>query len=487
MAFVNILQGVGLFSQGIPFESLLLLWLYTNVLAVTSMVLAAAVAERRTAEENMRHLAQHDSLTGLPNRIMLLDRIDQAIAHAIRRHSQVAILFVDIDRFKIINDSLGHSVGDQFLIQVASMLRQNLREGDTVTRHGGDEFVIVLDDVAHCEDINTVAEKILKSMGRSFFVQGMQLHSTVSIGISLYPNDGMDVDTLLKNADIAMYRAKDLGRNNFVYFSSEMNARAVERLSMENRLRQARERGEFYLYYQPQYDARTGLVIGAEALIRWRNSEGEWVLPAVFVPLLEETGLIKSVGAWALGAACQQLAKWRAKGWNNLRMSVNISSRQISDPQLVEEVSRALEKHKLPPNKLELEITESLLVNQDIVTEETLQQLVDLGVRLAVDDFGTGYSSLSYLHQLSVNTLKIDRSFVKGIPANENSVAIARAIIGLGHSLHLDLIAEGVETEEQREYLLDLGCPLMQGNLLSNPVPAKEFAKLMEGSIEHSQ
>lgn len=482
IALINILRGVGVFAQGLPFESLLLLWLYTNVLAVTSMVLAAAVAERRLAEENMRHLAQHDALTGLPNRIMLLDRIEQAIAHAIRRHSQVAILFVDIDRFKIINDSLGHTVGDQFLIQVANLLRQNLREGDTVTRHGGDEFVIVLDDVIHYEDINTVAEKILKAMGRSFFVQGIQLHSTASIGISLYPNDGADGDTLLKNADIAMYRAKDLGRNNFVYYSAEMNARAVERLSLENKLRQALERGEFSLYYQPQFDARSGRVVGAEALLRWHNPEGEWIYPAIFVPLLEETGLIKTVGAWALDAACSQLAKWRAKGWDHLRMSVNISSRQISDPQLVEQVSRALVKHNLPPNRLELEITESLLVHQDAATDETLQRLVDLGIRLAVDDFGTGYSSLSYLHELSINTLKIDRSFVRGIPANENSVAIARAIIGLGQSLHLDLIAEGVETEEQRQYLLGIGCSFMQGNLLGNPVPARDFTKLMETS-----
>ena len=482
VAFINIIRGQGLFAQGSTLESLLLLWLYTNVLAVTSMVLAAAVNERRLIEASMRHLAQHDPLTGLPNRITLQDRLGQAIVHAQRRHCQAAVLFVDIDRFKIINDTLGHAVGDQFLIQVADRLRQCVREEDTVTRPGGDEFVVVLDDVAHGDDVIKVAEKILVKLREPFPIQGTFLHSTASIGISLYPHDGHATEALLKHADIAKYRAKSLGRNGFAFYSSDMNAQAVERLAMENRLREALAREEFLLHYQAQYDAKTGRVLGAEALLRWQKSENELVAPDTFIPVLEEMGLINLVGVWVLETACEQLAQWHARGWGHLRMSVNVSSRQFSDAQLSLHIMQALDKRHLPPHQLELEITESMLVRQDLVTEQTLDKLVNLGVRLAVDDFGTGYSSLSYLHRLSIDTLKIDRAFVTNIPANENSAAIAQAIIGMGKSLHLDLVAEGVETLEQHVFLRDLGCQMVQGYLFSHPLPAEEFVRLIEAN-----
>ncbi len=482
VAFINIVHGQGLFAQGSTLESLLLLWLYTNVLAVTSMVLAAAVNERRLIEAGMRHLAQHDPLTGLPNRMTLQDRLGQTINHAQRQHCQVAVLFVDIDRFKIINDTQGHAIGDQFLVQVANRLRQCVRKEDTVSRPGGDEFVVVLNDITHSDDAIKVAEKILADLREPFTSQGVLLHSTASLGISLYPHDGLDTEALLTHADIAMYRAKSLGRNGFAFYSPDMNSQAVERLDLENRLRDALARDEFRLHYQAQYDAKTGRVVGAEALLRWQKSETELAAPDTFIAALEEMGLINAVGIWVLETACEQLAQWHARGWTHLRMSINVSCRQFSDAQLPQQVRTALAKRHLAPQQLELEITESMLVRQDAITEHTLDELVKLGVRLAVDDFGTGYSSLSYLHRLSIDTLKIDRAFVTDIPGNENSAAIAQAIIGMGKSLHLDLVAEGVETMAQHIFLRDLGCQMVQGFLFSRPIPAEDFMRLVESN-----
>lgn len=482
VTLISIIRGTGIFAQGESFESLLLLWLYMNVSAITGMVLAASVSDRRRAEAGLLHLARHDALTGLPSRATLGDRIEQAIRHADRRHCQAAVLFVDVDRFKAINDTFGHSAGDEFLVQAAQRLRHSVRDEDTVTRHGGDEFVIVLDDVNYGEDVVKVAHKILEAMRMPFTILGMPLHMTASIGVSLYPADGKDAETLLKAADIAMYRAKDMGRNNHVFYSSEMNARAAERFTLENQLRGALERREYVLHYQPQYDARDGRILGVEALLRWRNERGELIPPDVFVPLLEETGLINRVGAWVIDTACEQLARWHERGWEHLRLAVNISSRQVSDTALPDQVASALARWRLSPTRLELEITESLLLRQDATTEKVLQRLVDLGVLLAVDDFGTGYSSLSYLHRLSIDTLKIDRAFVTDIPANADSVAIARAIIGLGQSLLLNLVAEGVETEAQHAFLRELGCHMMQGYLFSHPVAADELTLLLEAS-----
>lgn len=481
VSLYNIILGGSLFGSAGAFASMVLLWLYINVSAITAMVLAASVSERRQAENELRHLAHHDALTGLPSRAVLGDRIEQAIRQSERHHCQTAILFVDVDRFKVINDTLGHSAGDAFIIQVAQRLRASVRDKDTVTRQGGDEFVIVLDDVTQIEAVAKVAYTILQAMRVNFIIQDTPLHMSARIGISLYPSDGSDAETLLKHADIAMYRAKDRGRDTHVFYASDMNVRVAERLSLENSLRGALARGEFELYYQPQYDAQSGRILSAEALLRWRNDQGELIQPDTFVPLLEETGLIHEVGAWVIDQACEQLATWRNEsGWTQLRLAINIFSRQVSDVRLPQHVSAALFRWQIPPVLLELEITESLMVNKEPATEDVLRRLVDLGVLLAVDDFGTGYSSLSYLHQLSIDTLKIDRAFVTHIPANENSTAIARAIIGLGQSLHLNLIAEGVETKEQQTFLRDPGCNLMQGYLFSPPVTAAAFSGLMD-------
>ena len=480
VSLFNIIHGNSLFGSAGVFESMLLLWLYINVSAITGMALAASVSERRYAENQLRHLAQHDALTGLPSRAVLGDRIKQAILSADRLHCQVAVLFVDVDRFKVINDTLGHSAGDDFVIQVAERLSKSVRAKDTVTRQGGDEFVIVLDDVNQIEAATKAATTVLNAMRNCFVVHDTPLHMSASIGISLYPADGNNAETLLQHADVAMYRAKDMGRNNFVFYSPDMNVHATERLAMENRLRGALSRGEFTLDYQPQYDAKNGQILSAEALLRWRNAEGEQATPDIFIPLLEEIGLINEVGAWVIEQGCEQLARWHDCGWTHLRLAINISSHQVSNAELPQQVSTALNRWKLPPTCLELEITESLMVNNDTTTEDVLRRLVDLGVLLAVDDFGTGYSSLSYLHRLSIDTLKIDRAFVTNIPANEDSMAIARAIIGLGQSLRLNLVAEGVETIEQHAFLRELGCNLMQGYLFSRPLTAEAFSRLME-------
>ncbi len=475
----NIILGQGLFAQGDAFESLSLFWLYMNVNLITGMIIAASVSERRRAEEDMRHLARFDALTGLPNRITLNDRINQAILHAERHRCQAAILFVDIDRFKVINDTLGHTIGDEFLIQAAERLLQSVRHEDSVTRHGGDEFVIVIDDMLDGDNIGKIASKILEHLREEFRVQGIPLYATASIGISAYPADGTDADTLLKHADIAMYRAKELGRNAYAYYSSEMNVRAAERLSMENELRGALQRDEFVLHYQPQLFSKDESIAGAEALLRWKNRQGQLVPPGDFIPLLEETGLIKQVGQWVLKTACEQLAEWHAQGWKHCRMAINISSQQINDPLLPRYIAELLARLKLPASHIELEITETLLMRQDPLTNRVLHDLINLGVLLAIDDFGTGYSSLGYLHKLSIDTLKIDRSFVKNIPRNEDSVAIARAIVGLAHSLDLNLIAEGIETREQCEFFRELKCQMMQGFLFSKPLPADQFIALL--------
>ncbi len=476
----NLVHKYGLFSQSNVYESQILLWLYTNVAAITSMILAASVNERREAEAGMRHLAQHDPLTGLPNRITLQEKISQAIAHAERFHKKVAILFLDIDRFKTINDTLGHSIGDQFLVAATEKLKQCVRKGDTVTRHGGDEFVIILDDISQSDDVTFIAEKTLNALHEPFDIQGIPLHVTASIGISLYPIDGNTTDILLKHADIAMYRAKELGRDNFVFYSREINNRAIEQLTMENRLRGALKRNEFIVHYQPKFDINTGQICGVEALLRWQPAPDELVMPDKFIPLLEETGLINDVGAWVLDTACKQLAYWHALGWQELHMSVNSSSRQVNHTALVQYVRESLSNNRLAAHMLELEITESMLVRQDDATEASIQQLVDLGVRLAIDDFGTGYSSLNYLHRLSIDTLKIDRSFVNNLPDNEDCVAITRAIAGLGKSLDLALVAEGIETEEQLAFLKSLGCHTMQGYFLCRPLAAEQITVMLE-------
>ncbi|MFV2061790.1 MAG: putative bifunctional diguanylate cyclase/phosphodiesterase, partial [Gammaproteobacteria bacterium] len=445
MILFNIIFHQGPFSQGSTFESLSLLWMYTNFIAITSLVLAAAISERYIAETNMRHLAQHDHLTGLSNRIALTDRIEYAINLADRQKKSFALLFLDVDRFKVINDSLGHPVGDEMLKQISLRLLGCVRKEDTVSRLGGDEFVILVSEITRPEEITKVAKKIINAIREPINIKNTELHTSVSVGICIYPEDGKNVDTLLKHADIAMYRAKDIGRDTHLFYSADMNIQAEQRLSIENDLRKAIDKNEFFLNYQPQFDTQEQTIKAAEALLRWRKSDGTVISPDNFIPILEETGQINVVGAWVLNEACSQLANWHAAGWKGLRISVNLSSYQLNDQNLVNYIAELLEKYNLPADSLELEITESMLVRNDDQIEKTFEQLVGLGIRLAVDDFGTGYSSLSYLHRLSIDTLKIDRSFIEKIPGNKNSEAIARAIVGLGKSLNLTLIAEGVE------------------------------------------
>jgi diguanylate cyclase (GGDEF)-like protein len=434
----------------------------------------------------MFHLAQHDSLTGLPNRTGLQEELTHAMARASRHDNQLAVLFMDLDRFKTINDTLGHSVGDQLLNSIGPRVRDCIREADTVFRYSGDEFVVLLEDIQQSEYAGKVAEKIAAAIRRPFNVQGLTLHTSASIGVSIYPRDGQDAETLLKNADIAMYRAKDMGRNNATFYSAEMNASAVQRMVIESELRQALHLRQFELHYQPQYDAQGVHLKGCEALIRWRKSEDQLVTPSEFIPVLEETGLIKPVGAWVIERACAQLVEWRALGWALPRISVNVSCQQLTDHNLLNQLRDCLHRREIKPEWLELEITESMLVRQDPTTAQIIQGFVDLGLRLAIDDFGTGYSSLSYLHRMSIDTLKIDRAFVKNIPGKEDSEAITRAIVALGKSMRLELVAEGVETTAQAAFLKELGCDLLQGYLFSRPLPAEEFEQLLRSSLDRA-
>jgi len=438
------------------------------------------ITERMQTQERLVYMAQHDPLTELPNRTLLLDRLKQSLAGARWRNRRTAVLFVDLDRFKTINDTLGHEVGDRLLQQLAARFQASVREGDTVARFGGDEFVILLDDVAAEDDVTRVAQKVLQALAPPFQVDHQTLYVTASIGVSLFPNDGEDASALLKNADIAMYRAKDLGKNTYQFYSADMSARAFERLTLESSLRRALDQREFRLYYQPQVDVESGAIVGVEALLRWQHPEFGLVMPSDFIPLLEETGLIVPVGEWVLQTACAQLAAWHAQGWRQLRLAVNLSPRQFQAQDLMAAVKRALDIFGGDPGRLDLEITEGVLVRHAPATVEALEALDALGVRMAVDDFGTGYSSLSYLRRLPIDTLKIDRAFVRDIPRDPDDSAITSAIIALANSLKLEMIAEGVENEAQRDFLRAQGCRVMQGYLFSRPQPPEDITRLLQ-------
>jgi diguanylate cyclase (GGDEF)-like protein len=437
--------------------------------------------ERKRYQQQLEHQANYDALTGLPNRNLLHDRLRQAV-YSQRNPRAIAVVFMDLDHFKFVNDSLGHSVGDKLLKGMGERLRSVLREGDTVGRVGGDEFVLILNDQANEEVIFRAMQRISAKVAEPIDVEGKELYVTCSAGISLYPQDGPDVDTLLKHADAAMYRAKEHGRNNFQFYTSEMNDRVNERLSLEHALRRALERHEFLLHYQQKNDLRTGAIIGAEALVRWNHAEWGLVRPARFIPLAEETGLIVPLGEWVLGEACRQARAWMDSGLKPGVVSVNLSARQFRQEGLVRVVSRILEETRLDPSLLEFELTESMVMHNVEAAITTLQGLKSLGVALSVDDFGTGYSSLSYLRQLPVDTLKIDRSFVRDIGAGENpdDGVIAQAIISLGHSLRLKVIAEGVETDAQLRFLKRHGCDELQGFLYGEAVAPADYAKLLE-------
>ena len=430
----------------------------------------------KDVERKLVHLASYDELTGLPNRSLLQDRLRQAMAQADRSGGMVALLFLDLDRFKNINDSLGHDIGDGVLQTAAGRLLGVVGEVDTVARSGGDEFMIMLSDVARIEDITLIAKNAIEALAQSFTVGEHELFVTASIGISVYPRDGTDVQTLLKDADAAMYRAKEGGKNRFEFFTDEMNAAAVRRLQFENMLRQALARREFVLYYQPQADIDTGRIVGVEALVRWQHPELGMVSPAEFIPLMEETGLIVPLGEWILETACRQAIAWHAAGLPELRMAVNVSVKQFMQPELAHVVERILRETGLASSMLKLELTESLFMQETEIVGEVIQALRKLGVRLSVDDFGTGYSSLSYLRRFPVTSVKIDQSFVRSINTDPASAALVRSIIGMAHELQLRVIAEGVETEGHLHFLANHHCDEIQGYLLSQPMPADACA-----------
>jgi diguanylate cyclase (GGDEF)-like protein/PAS domain S-box-containing protein len=433
------------------------------------------ITERSQAEARIQFLAHHDGLTGLPNRVLLRDRDRSALARACSKRSRVALLFLDLDNFKVVNDTLGHVAGDQLLLEVVSRLSQCTRESDTISRQGGDEFILLLNDIPDMESVERIASKILAHLAEPAEINGHVLNTSCSIGIAIFPEDGEDFDSLLQKADTAMYNAKDAGRNIYRFFDDRMNQQAHEHLLLQNRLNQALFSAEFYLHYQPQMEIGSGRVIGMEALLRWRNPELGEVVPARFIPVAEDCGLIVPIGTWVMEEACRQAQRWRQAGWPDLTMSVNLSALQFRRAGLVEMVAGALKRSGLPPHLLELELTESILLQDVENTLDTVRRLKALGVQLSIDDFGTGYSSLSYLKRFAVDRLKIDRSFVRDINTDPDNAAIVRAVIQLAHSLRLDTIAEGVETQEQLAFLRQEGCRGVQGFLLSRPLSSADL------------
>ena len=440
-------------------------------------------SERKAAADRIYYMAHYDALTGLPNRALLHDRILHAIVSAPRLKNKVAILFLDLDRFKNINDTLGHSIGDLLLQSVTERLTACLRSSDTVARLGGDEFIIVIPDLHDASYAATVAQKILDSITMPYVIRDIELHTSVSIGISIYPDDGTANEELIANADVAMYRAKEVGRNNFQFFTPEMNNRSFERLTLENKLRRALERQEFVIYYQPQVNSKTGQIVGAEALVRWQHPEMGLVSPGMFIPIAEDSGLIVRIGEWVFREVCRQAKTWQDEGITPIPVAVNLSAVQFRQNNLVEMVANTLKETGLEPEYLELEITESGIMQNSETAVNTLHLLKQMGLKLSVDDFGTGYSSLSYLKKFPIDKLKIDQSFVRDITTDQDDASIVIAIIGMANSLKLSVIAEGVETIDQLSFLNANGCFETQGYYFSTPLPADKFRLLLVTGI----
>jgi diguanylate cyclase (GGDEF)-like protein/PAS domain S-box-containing protein len=444
------------------------------------------ITDRKVAEERVQYLAYYDAITGLPNRTLLRDRLSKALASARRRKDKVALLFLDLDRFKIVNDSLGHSAGDFLLKEVAARLKRWAREQDTVARLGGDEFLIVLTDVKDIPGAAIAAERLMDAMIAEFVVQGHRLMVSCSLGISIFPEHGADGETLIKNADAAMYSAKDYGRNNFQFFTGDMNAEVVERLALENSLRLALEKKELFLVYQPQMDIATGRITGLEALLRWQNPESGLVPPDKFIRIAENSGLIVPIGEWVLRTACSQARKWQDEGLLAVPVAVNVSAVQFRQEGFRKLIGTVLRETGLAPQYLELELTESLLLSNADVTLSVLRELKAMGLKLAIDDFGTGYSSFSYLKHFPVSKLKIDRSFVRDVAVNPDDAAITTAIISMAKSLNLKVIAEGVEDEAQMTFLRARQCDEIQGYYFSKPLAPEEAADKLRGTAVHA-
>jgi diguanylate cyclase (GGDEF)-like protein len=453
------------------------------------------VAGQAQAEYRMNYLANYDSLTGLPNRALFRDRLEQAMARARRSGRPLALMFIDLDRFKLVNDSLGHEIGDRLLKHVTHQLNDCLRDVDsvvrgvddfslTLSRLGGDEFTVIAEAIETAEDAATVARRILDSLAAPFHVGEEEIVVSASIGISMYPTDDVDLDGLVRHTDMAMYRSKSLGRGMYSFFSDDLNAAVSARLSLEGHLRHAAERKEFELHFQPKADLDSGQITGVEALLRWHRPGHGMVPPDRFITVLEETGLILPVGAWVIRTACRQLGEWDRQGLPPLRMAVNLSARQFRHQFLASLVEDSLRENAIDPRRLEIEMTESVLMEDTEGTRNLLESFARIGVRLAIDDFGTGHSSLSYLRRFNVDTLKIDRSFISSLPDSLEDAAIANAVIALGRSMDMKVVAEGVETEAQAELLRDLGCHEAQGYLLSRPLPAEAFAAWLTARLQ---
>ncbi|MEQ8659379.1 MAG: EAL domain-containing protein, partial [Gammaproteobacteria bacterium] len=455
-------------------------WNSVNRLDATGTLIEAVgiandITELKRSQTELHYLAHHDPLTGLPNRLLLCARLERAIEQAQRRHSAGALLYIDIDRFKNINDSLGHPIGDALLQFAAQRLQGCVRRADTVARLSGDEFTLLLEDIDGPDAAVQVAEKVLGAFAQPFCMEGHEIAVTPSIGISVFPRDGADIDSLLRNADSAMYEAKEKGRNAYAIYSQRMTETALERVRLENDLRRALDNQELVIHYQPQVELASGRLVGAEALLRWNHPELGLVAPDRFIPLAEESGLIVPIGDWVLRTACHAARAWLDAGVPLARIAVNVAGPQIRRGRLPQAVAAALAAAGLPACRLELEVTESFIMSEAEQAIDVLDALRALGVSLSIDDFGTGYSSLSYLKRLPINQLKIDRSFVRDIPDDSDDMAITGAVIALAQSLRLEAVAEGVESEAQRAFLVEHGCRYGQGYLFHKPMPAAAF------------
>lgn len=428
------------------------------------------ITEQRLSDERIHQLAYYDSMTGLPNRILLMDRFIVAAAAAHRKKRSVAVIFLDIDNFKTINDTLGHTYGDELLLKVGEQLKLKLRRSDTIARLGGDEFIMLQANVKDIDEVNRFAARILEIFKHPWTLDNREFYVTASIGISVYPNDGSDLNELMKNADTAMYEAKETGKNNFKVYTQELNSRIMERMRIENHLRKAEDRNEFVLYYQPQIDLATGQVVCAEALIRWASPAIGWIMPDSFIHIAEEIGLINNIGEWVLRSACKQLYKWHANGFDDLKISVNLSAKQFQQANLVEIISSIIRETQISAEWLELEITESVAMQDLEHTIFIMERFKEMGIGVSLDDFGKGYSSLNYLRLLPITNLKIDKTFIHGITGNSKQAKIAKALISLAHNMDLTVTAEGVENSTQLEFLIKENCDIAQGYLFSRPM-----------------
>ncbi|MCW9013633.1 MAG: EAL domain-containing protein [Gammaproteobacteria bacterium] len=455
------------------------------------LALVRDITERRLAEEQIAYLAYHDNLTGLPNNRLFRDRLEQGIAHAERSNSKLAVLFLDLDRFKLINDSMGHSVGDELLQITSERLIEGVRRSDSVAlnmatlntsvaRLGGDEFTIMLEDIEDISSVSRVAERLIENVGKPFELSNQEVHISTSIGVAIYPEDGSDAGMLLKNADVAMYHAKDQGRNNFQFFNESMNAASHEQLMLENNLHKALKNKELCLYYQPQVNIISGELIGMEALIRWKHPERGFISPGVFIPIAEETGLIMEIGEWVIREACEQGARWIKEGYKIVKISVNLSAKQLKEPKLCDMIDSVLSETGMNPEFLGIELTESAIILEPEIALLRLDRIKSLGISLSLDDFGTGYSSLSYLKRFPIDTLKIDQAFIRDVTVDQEDASLVKAIISMAHGLGMDVVAEGVEVQEQLEFLGVNACDTIQGYLFSRPVPAEKVKQMLK-------